>query len=104
MVIMKNQKGEVPKEIDIEHVQKKIDLIELGLPVDISEKELQSLEETLRGARSFYIDIIQTLHARKTSGEDVEHHITEENKNLVGVELALRKIDDFRKEHPAHIK
>jgi hypothetical protein len=89
--------------MDVEYVQKKIDLIERGLPVDISEGELQSLEETLRGARSFYIDIIQSLHNRMRTGEDVEHHITEENKNLVGVELALRKIDDFRKEHHMHI-
>jgi hypothetical protein len=91
-------------DTDIEYVQKKIDLIERGLPVDISEKELQSLENTLRGARSFYVDIIKGLYDRQEMGNEVETHLIEESKNLVGVELALRKIDEFRQIHIDHIK
>jgi hypothetical protein len=86
------------------YVQKKIELIEKGLPIDITEAELQELEETLRGARSFYIDIVQALMARQEKGEDIETFVNDENKNLAGVEIALRKIDDFRKNHWSHIK
>lgn len=92
------------QEVDVEAVQSKIDLIERGLPVDITEAELVSLEETLRGARSFYIDMIRALDVRKKAGEDVEHHLIEESRNLAGVELALRKIDEFRISHGSHIK
>src|SRR4051812_28920509 len=87
------------KKLDAEYIQAKIDLIEQGLPIDITEEELHVLEETLRGARSFYIDILVGLHSRRGGGEDVDHHIVEESKNLAGVEMALRKIDDFRREH-----
>ncbi|MDQ3014320.1 MAG: hypothetical protein M3Q73_00440 [bacterium] len=96
-----NSKG---GEVNIDAVQSKIELIERGLPVDITEAELVSFEETLRGARSFYIDMIQSLDTRKQAGEDVEHHFTEESKNLAGVELALRRIDEFRNSHGSHIK
>ncbi len=90
-------------EIDVEYIQRKMDLIERGLPIDISEKELQSLETTFRGARSFYIDILENLNARLKSGEGVEHHFTEEAINLAGVELALRKVDEFRVSHRGNI-
>ena len=92
-----------PQQPDAEYIQAKIGLIERGLPVDISESELATLEDMLRGARSFYIDILQSFNIRKEAGEEVEHHIAEESKNLVGVEMALRKIDDFRKEHGSKI-
>lgn len=92
-----------PQQPDAEYIQAKIGLIERGLPVDISESELAMLEDTLRGARSFYIDILQNLNSRKDTGEEVEHHVIEENRNLAGVEIALRKIDDFRKEHGSKI-
>ncbi|MBX4198651.1 hypothetical protein KW782_05005 [Candidatus Parcubacteria bacterium] len=97
-------KAKKSEEIDVELIQRKIDLIERGLPVDITESELASLETTFRGARSFYIDMIKALYDRRATGEDVEHHIIEESKNLAGVELALRKIDEFRKIHSEHIK
>jgi uncharacterized protein (UPF0212 family) len=93
-----------PKKLDAEYIQTKINLIEQGLPIDISEEELKALEETFRGARSFYIDILVGLHDRKGVGEDVDHHIIEESKNLAGIEMALRKVDDFRKEHWKKIK
>jgi hypothetical protein len=92
------------RKVDVDQVQSKIDLIERGLPVDITESELIALEETLRGARSFYIDMIRALDDRKNQGEDVEHHFVEESKNLAGVEIALRKIDEFRISHGHHIK
>ena len=86
------------------YVQKKIELIESGLPIDISEEELNDLEEILRGARSFYIDIVTAFGDRKKKkGEDVEEYIAAENKNLAGVELALRKIDEFRAVHKRQI-
>jgi hypothetical protein len=81
-----------------------MDLIERGLPIDISEKELQGLETTFRGARSFYIDILDSLNDRRRSGEDVEKYFTDEAINLAGVELALRRIDEFRLAHKAHVK
>ncbi len=91
-------------EMEAEYIQRKIELIEKGLPIDISEKELHALEDMLRGARSFYIDILEALHKRVAAGEKLETHIVEENKNLAGVELALRKIDDFREEHHSKIR
>ena len=92
------------KDIDPEYIEGKIQLIERGLPIDISEDELAALEETLRGARSFYVDILKSLHDRKHLGEELDEHIAEENGNLAGVELALRKIDEFREAHPDRIK
>lgn len=92
-------------EYDPEYIQKKIDLIEKGLPVDIAEDELKALEESLRGARSFYIDILQVLYTHKDQDNtDVEKSIVEEGKNIVGIEMALRKIDEFREKHWSHIK
>jgi len=91
-------------EYDPEYVQQKISLIEKGLPVDISEAELQSLEDMLRGARSFYIDLISILHSKQKEGMNVDADYIEECKNLAGTELALRAVDDFRTKHWSHIK
>ena len=88
---------------DPEYIQKKIYLIEKGLPIDVTENELVSLEETFRGARSFYVDILQDLETRKTNGEKVDRYIVAESRNLAGIELALRKIDQFRLNHRIHI-
>jgi hypothetical protein len=89
---------------DPDYVQKKIELIEKGLPIDISEEELAHFEHILRGARSFYIDMLQSLEARKKGGEDVEAFVVEESKNVAAVEMGLRKVDDFRKNHWKQIK
>ncbi len=86
-------------EYDPEYVQKKIDLIIKGLPIDISESELQTLEEMLRGARSFYIDLLIALEGSEEKEEGITVHYAHEAVNLAGTELALRKIDDFRKNH-----
>lgn len=93
-------------EFDPEYIQKKIGLIEKGLPIDISEEELTALEESLRGARSFYIDIlaILTKNAEEDKTAALDPHFIEESKNLVGIELALRKVDDFRAHHWNKIK
>ena len=95
------------KAFDAHHVQGKIELIEKGLPIDISEPELMALEDTLRGARSFYLDILMPLEAQREAGTasaEVEATFIEESKNLASVDLALRKIDDFRKTHWKQIK
>src|SRR6476620_2810812 len=86
-------------EYDPEYIQQKIDLIIKGLPVDISEEEICALEEMLRGARSFYVDLLVVLDGKRRGGEDVQTHYVEEALNLAGIELALRRIDDFRKTH-----
>ncbi len=91
-------------EFDPEVIQQKISLIEKGLPIDIEEKELQTLEETLRGARSFYLDILDILNKNKEGNDSVRQHIVEESANLVGIEMALRKVDIFREKHWTHIK
>src|SRR4051812_12787869 len=104
---MTDIKTDIKKEealFDAEYVQQKIDLIKKGLPVDISEDELRALEETFRGARSFYIDILKALGDGEKTGSEVATEILEESKNLVGVEMALRDIDDFRRKHWAKIK
>ncbi|MDQ3076920.1 MAG: hypothetical protein M3Q63_02610 [bacterium] len=91
---------------DAEYIQGKIALIEKGLPIDITEQELELLEEDLRGARSFSIDLLAHFTQRKEKGsdEDAEELFTEESKNLAGVEMALRKVDEFRAEHWKQIK
>lgn len=87
------------------YVQKKIELIDKGLPIDVSETELEDLEKILRGARGFYIDIVQELYKhRNESGRDVRKFIMAENKNIVDTELALRRIDDFRESHREQIR
>ena len=91
-------------EYDPDYVQKKIDLIVKGLPIDISEEELRTVEEMLRGARSFYIDLLIALESNRAQGEDVDVHYTHEAINIAGTEIALRKIDDFRKVHHHKIK
>lgn len=96
-----------PITFDAHHVQGKIELIEKGLPINTSEPELMALEDSLRGARSFYLDILMPLEAHREAGTatpEIEAVFTEESKNLAGVDLALRKIDDFRKTHWKHIK
>ncbi len=99
---MKSKKDARP---DAEYIQGKIALIEKGLPIDISEDELQLLETDLRGARSFCIDLLAHFNQRKEMGEhEAEELFVEESKNLAGVEMALRKIDEFRVEHKKHIK
>ena len=82
-------------------IQTKIGLIEKGLPIDIAEDELIALEDMLRGARGFYIDILAILHKKGDVGFEVT--IAEESKNLVDIEMALRQIDDFRKNHRSQI-
>jgi hypothetical protein len=89
-------------EYDPAYIQEKINLIVKGLPIDISEEELRALEEMLRGARSFYIDLLMILE-KKTDEESKEHY-KHEAMNLAGTELALRKVDDFRKAHQSQIK
>ncbi len=89
-------------EYDPDYVQQKIELIVKGLPIDISEEELQALEHMLRGARSFYIDLLIVLENKED--EDSKKHYAEEAHNLAGTELALRKIDNFRKDHWQKIK
>jgi len=86
-------------EYDPEYIQHKIDLIIKGLPIDIAEEELQVLEEMLRGARSFYIDLLIVLEPKRGTDKDADTHYVEESLNLASIELALRKVDDFRKEH-----
>ena len=90
-------------EFDLDYVQKKIELIVKGLPIDITEEELIALEEVLRGARSFYIDLLIALESSNEKGASVSEHYTHEAINLAGAELALRKIDDFRKKHVSKI-
>jgi hypothetical protein len=98
-------KSKKPVRPDAEYIQGKIALIEKGLPIDISEKELQLLEADLRGARSFCIDLLEHFDQRKLAGErEAEELFVEESKNLAGVEMALRRIDEFRVEHKRHIK
>jgi hypothetical protein len=94
-------KSEHP-EYDPNYVQQKIELIVKGLPIDISEEELQALESMLRGARSFYIDLLIVLEGKED--EESKKHYLEEALNLAGTELALRRIDIFRKEHWSKIK
>jgi hypothetical protein len=94
-------KSEHP-EYDPEYIQQKIALIVKGLPIDISEEELQALEAMLRGARSFYIDLLIILETK--DDEESKKHYIEEAMNLAGTELALRKVDIFRKEHWNKIK
>lgn len=90
-------------EYDPDKIQKKIDLIEKGLPIDIEETELKTLEDTFRGAHDFYVDILDILSKQQKTPE-IEANFTEESKNLAGVTLALRKIDDFRRNHRTSIK
>lgn len=100
---MKNSKNN--GRPDAEYIQGKIALIEKGLPIDITESELQLLEEDLRGARSFSIDLLAHFTQQREVGEEeAEELFTEESKNLAGVEMALRRIDEFRVEHKKHIK
>src|SRR4051812_47333364 len=89
-------------EFGPEYIQKKISLIEKGLPIDITEKELHMLEKTLRGAQSFYIDLLLILEGHREKGMDIETDYISEAKNLAGVALALRKIDEFRSKHWSH--
>lgn len=84
------------EEFDPEYVEEKMRLIKKGLPISVTESELAELERTLRGARSFYMDMIESLEGRKAAGESVDGQIAEEKANLVAVEFALRDIDDFR--------
>jgi uncharacterized protein (UPF0212 family) len=90
-------------EYDPEYIQKKVDLIEKGLPIDITEDELETLETMLRGARSFYIDLLLVLDKQRKKGGKVDKAFIEEAKNLAGTELALRCIDLFRKKHQSKI-
>jgi hypothetical protein len=90
-------------EFDPEYVEKKIALIEKGLPIDISEEELESLEENLRGARSFYIDLLIILEGNRSKGINVDSDYAHEAMNLAGTSIALRKIDEFREKHRSHI-
>ena len=92
-------------QFDTHHIQGKIELIEKGLPIDISEEELHALEDSLRGARSFYLDILTPLQTAMEKGDtSVEADYVEESKNLTAVEVALRKIDEFRSLHWKQIK
>ncbi len=85
---------------DAEYIQGKMKLIEQGLPLDISETELESLETMLRDARGFYIDILGDLRREAESGEqNLEKHIIDESINIANIELALRRIDEFRAKH-----
>jgi hypothetical protein len=97
----KKLKSEHP-EYDPDYIQQKIALIVKGLPIDISEEELQALESMLRGARSFYIDLLIVLENKED--EESKKHYVDEALNLAGTELALRKIDVFRTEHWNKIK
>lgn len=90
-------------QYDPDYVQKKIDLIVKGLPINITEEELQALERMLRGARSFYIDLLIALEGPNEKDTNVSEHYAHEAINLAGTELALRKIDDFRKKHVSKI-
>jgi hypothetical protein len=103
-----NNKSKAKTEtVNVVEIRSKIDLIEKGLPVNITEGELQDLELILRNARSFYIDILEPLSDRKDKGEvsdSVEENIMEESINIAGVDLALRKIDEFRAAHKSQIK
>lgn len=65
---------------------------------------MQALEEMLRGACSFYIDLLIALEGSEEKEADVTEHYAHEAINLAGAELALRKIDNFRKKHLAKIK
>ena len=85
---------------DAEYIQGKIKLIEQGLPINISETELTILESTFRGARSFYVDILGDLDRKIKAGqENLEGHMIDESRNIADVELALRRIDEFRAKH-----
>jgi len=95
-------------EYDPEYIQKKIDLINRGLPLNISQRELEALEATLRGAKSFYIDLLLVLEERKKIAQkktdkkeikQIEKDYIEEAKNLAGTAIALRQVDVFRLKH-----
>lgn len=74
-------------------IQIKVDLVLKGLPIDVTEEELVALEEILRGARRWYVDIFELIGIQSI-GHAMYH--TEQAKNMVGVEMALRKVDDAR--------
>ncbi len=96
------------ERLNPEFIQGKIELIRQGLPINISEEELHVLEEDLKGARYFSVDMLRQFEDKKSSPgvekEDIEHLFAAESKNLAEIEIALRKIDEFRAEHWSKIQ